>query len=394
MQVDVNAANKIPTGPASPGEVLEVLRRGGPMTRQELQARIGLSRATMVERLDALGRLKLLRTVGHQASSGGRRAELLAADETGRCAVVADIGVSHVTVAVADLTATVLASQRERVPNRQEPTAVLRRVLELSRELLAETGRADDVCAMAVGVPGQVDPTSGSNTAPPTMPGWSGTWVHDTLSTQLDVPVLVENDANALAFGEHLADGAPSTTLLGVKVATGIGSGVVLGRRPYRGVTGSAGEIGHIKLAGHEERCGCGRTGCLAAVAGGRALIRRLRPSGARTLLDVVRQVEQGRAEAVELVTEAGKLLGGVLATVVSIINPQQLRLGGPIGALPQFVDAVRSAVLDAAHPVALRGLRGISPARLGDRAALVGLAGLSADAVFAPAAVDALITA
>ncbi|WP_344881316.1 ROK family transcriptional regulator [Allokutzneria multivorans] len=387
--MDVNA---LPAGPASPGQVLEVLRRGGPMTRQELQARVGLSRATMVERLDALGRLKLLRTVGHQASSGGRRAELLAADETGRCAVVADIGVSHVTVAVADLTATVLATRRERMPTRQDPGAVLRHVLSLGRELLAETGRANDFCAMAVGVPGQVDPTSGANTAPPTMPGWSGTWVHDTLASQLDVPVLVENDANALAFGEHLADGAPSTTLLGVKVATGIGSGVVLGRRPYRGVTGSAGEIGHVKLAAHQERCSCGRTGCLAAAASGRALVRQLRSSGARTLLDVVRQVEQGRPEAVALVTEAGHLLGGVLATVVSIINPQHVRLGGPIGALPQFVDAARAAVLDAAHPVALLGLREISPARLGDSAALVGLAGLTADAVFAPTAVDALL--
>ncbi|WP_246843361.1 ROK family protein [Allokutzneria sp. NRRL B-24872] len=385
--MDVNA---LPAGPASPGHVLEVLRRGGPMTRQELQARVGLSRATMVERLDALGRLKLLRTVGHQASSGGRRAELLAADEVGRCAVVADIGVSHVTVAVADLTATVHATRR--LSTRQDPDVVLQQVLSLGRELLAETGRANDFCAVAVGVPGQVDPTSGANTAPPTMPGWSGTWVHDTLAAQLDVPVLVENDANALAFGEHLADGAPSTTLLGVKVATGIGSGVVFGRRPYRGVTGSAGEIGHVKLASHQERCSCGRTGCLAAAASGRALIRRLRSSGARTLLDVVRQVEQGRPEAVALVTEAGHLLGGVLATVVSIINPQQVRLGGPIGALPEFVAAARAAVLDAAHPVALRGLREIAPARLGDSAALVGLAGLTADAVFAPAAVNALL--
>ncbi|MFB9903305.1 ROK family transcriptional regulator [Allokutzneria oryzae] len=392
MQVDVNAAVSIPTGPASPGRVLEVLRRDGPMTRQELQARVGLSRATMVERLDALGRLKLLRTVGHQASSGGRRAELLAADETGRCALVADIGVSHLTVAVADLTATVLADRRERVPARQDPESVLRRVLEIGRELLDETGRSDDFCAMGVGIPGQVDPASGANTAPPTMPGWSGTAVHDLIASQLDVPVLVENDANALAFGEHLADGAPATTLLGVKVATGIGSGVVIGRRPYRGVTGSAGEIGHIKLAGHEERCSCGRTGCLAAVAGGRALVRRLRSSGARTLPDVVRQVEQNRQEAVDLVTEAGRLLGGVLATVVSIVNPQHLRLGGPIGALPEFLDAVRAAVLDQAHPVALRDLE-ISSARLGDRAPLIGLAGLAAEAVFSPTAIDTLLT-
>ncbi|WHT23124.1 ROK family protein [Crossiella sp. CA-258035] len=386
MQVDVNATS----GPLSPGRILAVLRRDGPMTRQELQARVGLSRATMVERLDALSRMKLLRTAGRQASSGGRPAELLAADEAGRCALVADIGVSHLAVAVADLTATVLAVRREKVPARQDPAAVLERVLALGAELLAETGRAEDFCVLAAGIPGQVDPTSGANTAPPSMPGWSGTAVHDAIAARVRVPVVVENDANALAFGEHLADGAPATTMLGVKVGTGIGSGVVINGRPYRGVTGSVGEIGHIKLAGHEERCACGRSGCLAAVASGRALLRLLRPSGVRTLADVVRQVEQGREEAVATVTEAGRQLGGVLATVVSIVNPQHLRLGGPIGALPRFADAVRAAVLDQAHPVALLGLREITPARLGDQAPLIGLAGLAADAVFDPSTVDA----
>lgn len=388
MHVDVNATS----GPSSPGQVLAVLRRDGPLTRQELQDRVGLSRATMVERLDALSRLKLLRTAGHRASSGGRPAELLAADEPGRLALVADIGVSHLTVAVADLATTVLAVRRERVPARQEPESVLHRVLAIGEELLAETGRAEDFCVMGLGIPGQVDPTSGANTAPATMPGWSGTAVHDALAARVRVPIVVENDANALAFGEHLADGAPGTTMLGVKVATGIGSGVVIAGRPYRGVTGSVGEIGHIKLAGHEERCSCGRTGCLAAVASGRALLRQLRRSGARTLTDIARQAAQQRPEALAHITEAGRQLGSVLATVVSIVNPQHLRLGGPIGALPQLVDAVRAAVLEQAHPVALLGLREISAARLGDQAPLIGLAGLAADAVFSPAAVDALL--
>ena len=99
---DVN--RPLPTsGAASPGNVVAVLRDAGPLTRQQLQALLGLSRATLVERLDTLQRLRMVRTAGHHASSGGRRAALLEADRSSRVAVVAWLGASHVSIGVLDL---------------------------------------------------------------------------------------------------------------------------------------------------------------------------------------------------------------------------------------------------------------------------------------------------
>jgi predicted NBD/HSP70 family sugar kinase len=389
---DVNRAGG-PGSAASPGQVFAVLRDTGPLTRQELRLRLGLSRATLVERLDTLTRLRLIGTVGHRASSGGRRAALLGTEEASRVAVVAHLGPSHASVGVADLVGTVLAVHRERLPLGHEPAHVLPWLVDTARAQLVELGRAADLAAAGFAVPGQLDHDAGVSIVPPTMPAWRDQPLRTAFEDGLGVDVQLENDANALAYGEYLAadqpDTGPDPTVLGVWVGSGIGAGVVIGGLPHRGATGCAGEIGHIRIEGRDERCGCGRRGCVAALASGAALLRQLRPDGARTLPDVVRRVEAGDARAVALATDAGRLLGTVLATVVTILDPHRVRVGGEIGALAPFRTGLLETLGQQAHEVAARVLD-VGPAVLGDHAPLVGMAGLAARAVFSSAAIDA----
>jgi predicted NBD/HSP70 family sugar kinase len=384
---DVNRGTSF-GGAASPGDVFAVLRDGGPLTRQELQQRLGLSRATLVERLDTLTRLRVVGTVGHRASSGGRRAALLGADQASRVAVVAHLGAGHASVGVADLLGTIHTAHRERLPAGHEPRHVLPWLLDTARRQLAGLDRYADLAAVGFAVPGQLDHDTGVSIMPPTMAAWRDQPLRDVFRDGLGVDVALENDANALAYGEYLAAGSPSSTVLGVWVGSGIGAGVVIGGRPHRGATGCAGEIGHIRIEGHDERCGCGRRGCVAALASGAALVRELRPDGVRALPDVVRRVEAGDERAVALATGAGRLLGTVLATVVTILNPHRVRVGGEIGSLAPFLTGLAETLSQHAHEVAARG-RDVGPARLGDRAPLVGMAGLAAEAVFSPAAID-----
>jgi predicted NBD/HSP70 family sugar kinase len=385
---DVNRAAG-PGSAASPGRVFAVLRDEGPLTRQELQARLGLSRATLVERLDTLGRLRVVGTVGHRASSGGRRAALLGTDQASRVAVVAHLGAGHASVGVADLVGTVLAVHRERLPSGHEPRHVLPWLLDTARGQLADLGRYADLAAAGFAVPGQIDHDTGVSIMPATMAAWRDQPLREELADGLGVEVHLENDANALAFGEYLAAGSPQSTVLGVWVGSGIGAGVVVGGQPHRGATGCAGEIGHIRIEDRDERCGCGRRGCVAALASGAALVRALRSDGVRALPDVVRRVEAGDERAVALAGDAGRLLGTVLATVVTILNPHLVRVGGAIGSLAPFLAGVRETLGQQAHEVAARGLD-VGPAVLGDRAPLVGMAGIAAQAVFSPAAIDA----
>ncbi|NKQ52931.1 ROK family transcriptional regulator [Amycolatopsis sp. K13G38] len=377
--------------PTSAGHILAALRAEGPLTRQELQDRTGLSRVTMVERLDTLQRLGLLRQTGHRASSGGRPAEMLAANDVGRTALVADVGQRHATIAVVDLAGTVFAQVHRPLPVGHRPHETLSFLLGTGRELLAETGRVDSLCAFGLSVPGQIDHERGTTIAPPTMAEWKDVRLREAFSDELSVPVLLENDANALAFGAYCDLGRPEAALVGVKVGTGIGAGLVISGRTHRGETSSAGEIGHIRIEGRDQRCDCGRRGCVSAIASGQAVIRELRPTGVRSAEDVVRRVRAGNPEAGRVVAAAGRQVGTVLATVVTIVNPRYVRVGGAIGVLPPFLDALRSTVLENAHTSALEGLS-VEACVLGSNTTLAGVAGLVADEMLSPAAVDALV--
>ncbi|MEV5300022.1 ROK family transcriptional regulator [Amycolatopsis methanolica] len=376
--------------PTSPGHILAILRSEGPLTRQQLQDRTGLSRPTLVERLDVLQRLKLLRQVGHRASSGGRPAEMLTADDVGRTALVGDIGQRHATIAVVDLRGTVFGQVHRLLPAGHRPAETLSFLLATGRKLLAETGRADSLCAFGLSVPGQIDHDTGTTIAPPSMSEWLGVRLRDTFADALSVPVFLENDANALAFGAYCDMDRPRAALVGVKVGTGIGAGMVISGRVHRGETGCAGEVGHIRIEGSDLRCDCGRRGCVSAIASGQAVIRTLRPTGVRSAEDVLRRVRAGHPEAVRVTREAGRLVGTVLATVVTIVNPRYLRVGGAIGVLPPFLEGLSEVVLSNAHTSSLDSLD-IGPCTIGVNTTLTGVAGLVADEVLDPAAVDAM---
>jgi hypothetical protein len=167
---------------ASYGNVVAVLHDAGPLTRQQLQSLLGLSRATLVERLDTLQRLRMIRTAGHDASSGGRRAALLEADRTSRVAAVAWLGASHISVGVVDLAGTVLTDHTERLPLGHTPSDVLPWLVDTARKQLTDTGRGGDLAAVGLAVPGQIDQATGISIMPTTMTAWRDQPLRDTLA--------------------------------------------------------------------------------------------------------------------------------------------------------------------------------------------------------------------
>ncbi len=166
------------------------------------------------------------------------------------------------------------------------PEPVLDWVDERFHVLLREIGREDaDVRGIGIGVPGPVEHATGRPRNPPIMPGWDGYPIPERFADRYRVPVLVDNDVNIMALGEHWTDWREVDHLLFIKVATGIGCGIVVDGRIHRGADGAAGDIGHIRVAveGAEEiTCSCGNVGCLEALAGGGAMARRLSERGAR----------------------------------------------------------------------------------------------------------------
>jgi len=195
-----------------------------------------------------------------------------------------------------------------------------------------------------------------------------------------------------MALGEHWSLWRDTDHLLFVKIGTGIGCGIVAGRRIHRGAQGAAGDIGDIRVPGNEDLlCRCGNVGCLEAVAGGRALAQRLTEAGreAANSRDVMRLVKAGDPVATRTVREAGRAIGHVLAGSVNFFNPSAIVIGGDLGqAHEQLLAGMREIIFERSLPLATRDLR-TEPSQLGDRAGIVGAAIMVIEHVLAPDVVD-----
>jgi predicted NBD/HSP70 family sugar kinase len=376
--------------------VLSLIRDGEAVTRADLARRTGLARSTVAQRVEALLAHQLVYEAGGSASTGGRPPTVLAFNRGAGVVLVADLGATHSRLAVSDLGGTPLAERAYDTDVARDPELVLSWVHERFSELLGVVGRSrSDVRGIGLGVPAPVAFSRGEPVAPPMMPGWDGFSIPGWFERHYDAPVLVDNDVNIMALGEHYTHWRDCEHLLFVKLGTGIGCGIVTEKRIHRGAQGAAGDIGHVRLAGHDDViCRCGNTGCLEAVAGGRALAARLAAAGldASSSRDVVKLVRAGQPLAIAAVREAGRCVGEVLAECINFFNPGAIVIGGDISeAHQQLLAGVREVAFGRSLPMATRDLR-MACSQLGDRAGVIGAAIMVVEHVLAPETVDRAI--
>ncbi|WP_405908653.1 ROK family protein [Streptomyces sp. NBC_00828] len=394
---------------ASSGELLELVRSGRATTRGALQQATGLSRATVGQRLDRLFRAGWLREgAGGPVDSplGGRPSITLEFDDAHAVVLAADLDTRHGRAAVLTLTGEILAEKSGLLVVDEGPDAVLGELGRWFADLLVKAGKpADAVCGIGLAVPGPVDSDTGRVVQPPIMPGWDGYDIRGRLSRAFaehagtvsaagaGVPVLVDNDANLMAYGEQRTGYPDCSAFALVKVSTGIGAGMVVGGTIYRGIDGGAGDIGHIRV-GADALCRCGSYGCLAAVASGGAVARRLAESGvaAASGSDVRDLLTSGHPEAMALAREAGRQVGDVLATVVTLLNPGVLMIAGDLAGTP-FLTGVRELLYQRALPRSTAHLDVVT-SRLGERAGLIGAGALVVEYLYAPERVEERLAA
>ncbi|WP_026923651.1 ROK family transcriptional regulator [Glycomyces arizonensis] len=382
--------------PTGAGTLLRLLRDGTPRTRSELSSLTGLARSTVTGRIDALLSAGLIAPSGETASTGGRPPATFAFNPGARLTLGADLGATHARLAVTDLAGAVLAQANADLDIALGPEAVLDWVIDRGHKLLEEVGRpAEDLLGIGIGLPGPVEHSTGRAVNPPIMPGWDGFDVPDYVMRRIAVPVLVDNDVNIMALGEHFAAWPDSEHLLFIKAATGIGCGIIAGGRVYRGAQGAAGDMGHIKVSGADEaHCRCGNTGCLEAVASGAAIAAKLTEQGVKASgsLDVVELARSGSVPALRLIRQAGRDIGEVLAGAVNFFNPSIIVIGGSLAlAGDHLIAGVREVIYQRSLPLATRHLR-IAAARTGETSGAIGAGVMVIEHALDPDRVDALL--
>ncbi len=379
------------------GELLQLFRIGAVATRSELQQTTGLARSTVTNRVDALLANGYLIEDGNVNDPGrGRPSTRLRINDQDTTVLAADLGATHGRLAVATAAGQVLSEQMIKSSIASGPEAVLSTVVDQLRAMLNTSRRSRaGVRGLGLGVPGPVDLDRGRIARSISMPGWDDYPVRDYLQKALGLPTVVDNDANLLGLGEQRRCYPDAHLLLFVKVGTGIGASIVIDGEIVRGAGSMEGDIGHAKIVGVTDTCSCGAQGCLAATASGRAMTRDLRALGhpTHTTRDVVDLARGGNADAVRIISAAGRALGDVLSTAVSLLNPNVVVIGGDIvHAHEWFLLGVRDTLTARSQPLSTAHLT-VAPSILGDRAGITGAAAMVSDLVFSRDAVDAAVS-
>ncbi|WP_017603368.1 ROK family transcriptional regulator [Nocardiopsis alkaliphila] len=368
-----------PTAAPGAGTLLRLLRDGRPRTRSELASVTGLARSTVTQRVDALLASGLIGPAGEAVSTGGRPPTTFSFRPGARVVLAADLGATHARLALTDMSGTVLAEDRADIDIALGPEPVLDWVVEHGRALLSSTERdGGELLGVGIGLPGPVEHSTGRAVNPPIMPGWDHFDVAGHVGTSFDRPVLVDNDVNIMALGEHHVAWPTAGHLLFVKVATGIGCGIVSEGGVYRGAQGAAGDMGHIHVPNGEQRpCRCGNTGCLEAVASGHALAEALTAEGvpARSAREVVELSRSGSVPALRALRQAGRDIGEVLAAAVNMLNPSVIVIGGALAmAGDHLLAGAREIIYQRSLPLATENLSIVS-SKAGESAGVIGAA-------------------
>lgn len=382
--------------------VVNAIRRQGPLSRSDLSEQLAYSRASVTGIVGRMIDAHILTEAGEGKSAGGRRPYLLDINPGLGYVTGVDIGATSVDIALADFRGNILERAAEPADVRGRPEDFLDRVATLIQELLARRGAsAGQVVGIGVGVPGPVEFSSGVLIAPPLMPLWEGFQIKGYLRAYFpNARVVVDNDVNIMAKGEHLAGaGRGMANFLFIKIGTGIGCGIISHGEVYRGADGAAGDVGHICVDYNGPICHCGNQGCLEIMAAGpaiateararaesgesRFLPARLAERGRLTAIDVGDAAAAGDRAAMEIIRRSGRMIGGVLATLVNFYNPEAVFIGGGVANIGNgFLSAIRQATLRRATALSTRHLR-VEYSPLGEDAGVIGGIWLALEHVF-----------
>lgn len=303
--------------------ILARLGAHGPASRADLARMLNVSPALMTQLTRDLLAEGLLQELEHSPSQGGRPARMLGLVSTAGRAIGAKVVADHVAFVEVGIDGTVKRSASE--PFDASASTMLANLAALLRRFIAG-GSDTPLLGVGVGVPGSVDGQD-SGVVDSTQLGWHQVPLGRVLRRELNLPVLVENNVNALAVAERLYGlGRNHENFLAVTIGTGIGSGIVVDGIVLRGYAGGAGEIGHIPVTDGGPLCSCGNHGCLESYIGQAALVNSARESGAiskQSGIAALRAAADADDErATEIFSQAGHLLGRTLAGVIHTLDP------------------------------------------------------------------------
>ena len=304
-----------------------------------------------------------------------------------RLAIGIDMGGTNIRLALVTDDGTIITSARHKTSAQEGKDSVIARLSSAASELIAEGQGHGTVIGVGIGAPGLIE--NGVVRCSPNLPGWNDVPFQRILGEALALPVILENDANAVAYGEKSTGaGKGLNSLICITLGTGVGGGLILDGKIWRGAFGMAGEVGHIVVEPDGNKCSCGNRGCLETYASATGIVRTARDTvnkgdaswdiGTLTTETLEGAARGGDKAAASLFAGAGRYLGIGIASLLHILNPEAVILGGGVArAWDLFYPSLSEEIKQRCFKEIAERTR-ILPASLGDNAGILGAARLA----------------
>ncbi len=376
------------------------IRQSGTLSRTRIAETIGYSPSKITSVVNDLIQDGILEEKGEGPATGARRAREIGFNPNFGYIVAARIGFSKLDIALVDLTEHIRVRRMLPMLQPADPDTVLNQICEVVRERIDKLGiPVSDIFAFSIIVPSSVDMQSGTLFDTPHLPSWGGYPIDSLIREAFPYAmVLIENEANAMAFGElHKGDARHLQNLVYVNVGTSINAGLILNGQIYRGANGRAGDIGQLQVKIRNAASQTENVVTLESIVSGTSIAaqaKQMVKSGADTMLshtdldaftarDVGVAATEGDRVAHQIIDQSGQVLGETLANIVNFLDTDLVLIGGTVSAVaPAFLAAIRRSILDRSPSLAAQHLR-IEIATLGPEASMLGAIALALENLF-----------
>ena len=366
------------------------------ISRAEISRQLNLSRSTVTENIKELLPTGLVAEVGIGKSSGGRKPIVLEFQDDAKVILGIDIGATHVSVAMTNLRGKLLFWKEKEYPVREDAEGTHKLINELCNESLSSQNLGyDKLLSIGVAVPSPVDPIRPEYLSESIIPGWHGKSGLERLREKYGVPVYLDNDANLGALAENWwGAGKDVNDLIYIKISNGIGAGYIFGGKLYRGSRGIAGEMSHMPIDPNGSLCGCGLRGCLATVISAWALVERVKilttlypgsplVNGDPSIIDIENAALDRDPLAIQVVSEATNYLTTAVTSLVNLMNPEMVIIGGSLSRLGELVLKPIREKMEASSLVRTISKTQLKTSKLGSKGIAIGAATLAIEQAF-----------
>ncbi|MGG7621438.1 ROK family protein [Bacillus coreaensis] len=317
--------------------VLQLIMEKEPISRADIAQVSGLNKATVSSLVNELLAADLVYESGPGESSGGRRPVILHFNKIAGYSIGIDIGVNYVLCVLTDLKGNIVIEKNQSVHKTPYATTI-EIVKDMIQSLIDEMPSSRyGIVGIGVGVPGIVN-KEGSVLLAPNL-GWKNTQIKKDLEDLLHVPVIIENEANAGAFGEQqFGIGQDYQNIIYISAGIGIGVGIILNKELYQGKNGFSGEMGHMIIDINGKPCNCGSRGCWEAYASEQALLKNA-GENSNSLENLIQLANSDDKNAQNLFTEIGVYLGYGINNIINTFNPDQVIIGNRLSMAKEWIE-------------------------------------------------------